>query len=102
MATVDSQSGKVLHLLPRELKALEIGGQKEIDFSAPLALTSPVYDIPEGYIPRLEAEYRDIYERKITSVQQFRIDSQEKKAFLGDLYFTVNGRRLGGEVAHND
>jgi hypothetical protein len=49
------------------------------------------------YQPRFEAEYQDIYERKITAVQEFRIDEQNKRPSLGDLYFTINGRRLRKE-----
>ncbi len=44
----------------------------------------------------------DITRRKITTVQAFRIDEKNKRAFLGELYFTVDGRRLGKEVARRD
>ena len=61
-------------------------------------------DIPKEYCPHLLAEYRDIYERKITTVQEFCIEEQNdyKRVILGDLYFTVNGRRLGEEVIKHD
>jgi len=63
-----------------------------------------LYDIPEAHHPRLEAEYQDIYERKITTVQEFRIEEENgsKKAFVGELYFTVNGKRLGEEITSHD
>jgi hypothetical protein len=99
-APLDSHPGKVLFFPPRESEALEIEGRKEIKFSDEWA--GQWYDMPEAYYPRLEAEYQDIYERKITTVQEFRIDEQNKRAFLGELYFTINGRRLGEEVTHHD
>lgn len=99
-APLDSHPGKVLFFPPRESEALEIEGRKEIKFSDEWA--GQWYDMPEAYYPRLEAEYQDIYERKITTVQEFRIDEQNKRAFLGELYFTINGRRLGEEVTRHD
>jgi hypothetical protein len=56
-------------------------------------------DLSEAYHPYLLAEYQDIYERIITTVQRFRIDEQNRRAFLGELYFEVNNRRLGQEVS---
>ena len=55
-----------------------------------------------SHFPPGEAEYEDIYERKIAAIQEFHIDEQNKKAFLGELYFAVNGKRLGEEVIRND
>ena len=91
-------SGEVHRFLALESQALGSGQQ--------IATIFEVYTIqrdkPERYQPRLEAEYQDIYERKITTVQEFRIDEEDKTAFLGDLYFTVNGKRLGEELTQHD
>ncbi len=94
-------SGKVPFFPPRESQALESGGRKETDFGG---WDEQRFEKPERYQPRLEAEYQDIYERKITTVQKFRIEEQNniKKAFLAELYFTVNGRRLGEEITQHD
>lgn len=92
-------SGKVPLFQLRESQALESGGQKETD---PSKWDEQHLDKPDQ--PRLEAEYQDIYERKIVTVQKFRIEEQNKtkRAFIGDLYFTVNGRRLGEEIIEHD
>jgi len=93
---------KVQFFASRKLKALGTGEEKEIDFIEPLIIQ--LQDTPQAYCPRLEVEYQDIYERKITTVQEFRIEEQNntKRAFLGDLYFTVNGKRLGEELTEHD
>jgi len=80
---------------PRESGMLEVGGKKEVDYSK-ILYDGQLTTISDAYQPKLEAEYQDIYEREVTTVQEFRIDEQNKRAFLGELYFTVNGRRLGG------
>ncbi len=97
-ASLDSHPGKALFFSPRESTVLEIGGRKEINYIGKWG--GQLHDIPQGYYPRLEAEYQDIYERKVTTVQKFRIEEENgnKRAFLGDLYFTVNGERLGEEL----
>jgi hypothetical protein len=95
---LDSHPEKVLFFPPRESKALEVGAHVRIDFN----YKGEWFDEPAAYCPRLETEYQDIYERKITTVQEFRIDKQNKKAFLGELYLKINGRRLGTEVIHHD
>jgi hypothetical protein len=86
---------------PRESGTLEVGGKKEVYYSEILN-DGQLHDISDSYQPRVEAEYLDIYERKVTTVQKFRIDEQNEKAFLAELYFTINGRRLGEEVTHHD
>ena len=96
--SLDRHPEKVLFFPPRESKALEVGAHIEIDFN----YTGKWFDKPEVYCPRLETEYQDIYERKITTIQEFRIDKQNRKAFLGELYFEINGRRLGTEVIQHD
>jgi hypothetical protein len=89
----------------------EVGGKEELDFDkiferynreTKLLNDKRWHQISDEYQPRVEAEYQDIYERKITTVQEFRIDEQNKRAFLGELYFTVNGRRLGEEITRHD
>ena len=99
---LDSHPGKVLYFPPRESNFLEIGGRKEIIFMHEWG--EQLYPQPKAYLPRLEAEYQDIHERRITTVQEFRIEEQDnnKKAFIGELYFTVNGRRLGREIDQHD
>ncbi len=99
-APLDSHPGKVLYFPPSESTFLKIGGRKEIKIEK--TWVGQWYDIPKAYHPRLEAEYQDIYERKITTVQEFHIDEEAKTAFLGDLYFTVNGKRLGEELTQHD
>jgi hypothetical protein len=96
--SLDSHPGKVLFFPPREAEALEVSAHVKIDFN----YKGEWFDEPAAYCPQLEAEYQDIYERKITTVQEFRIDKQNKKACLGELYFTINGRRLGTEVIQHD
>jgi len=93
-------SGRVNFFPPSESVTLEVGGIKEVDYSEILN-DSQLLDIPLGYCPHLLAEYQDIYERKITTVQEFHIDEEDgnKRVSLGELYFTVNGRRLGEEVS---
>ncbi|MBC8276329.1 MAG: hypothetical protein H8E40_15360 [Chloroflexi bacterium] len=95
---LDSHPEKVLFFPPRESKALEVGAHVRIDFN----YKGEWFDKPATYCPRLETEYQDIYERKITTVQEFRIDKQNEKASLGELYFTINCRRLGTEVIQHD
>jgi hypothetical protein len=82
---------------------LEVRGEKTVDYSQILN-DGQLRDIPEGYHPHLLAEYKDIYERDITTVQEFRIEKEQEyeKVSLGELYFTVNGRRLGQEVTRHD
>ena len=99
---LDSKPDKMLYFPPREVKSLEIGGWEEIIISD--TWEHQLCDISEERKPRLVAEYQDIYERSITTVQEFRIEEENgnKRAFLGELYFTVNGKRLGEEVTHHD
>jgi len=108
---VPASSGKAEAFPSHRLGTLEVGGKKEVDFDkiferyygeTKLLDDKRWQQISNTYRPRLEAEYQDIYERKITTVQEFRIDEQNEKAFLGELYFTVNGRRLGEEAAQHD
>lgn len=96
-----TSSGKANFFPPSESGTLEVGGKKEVDYSE-LLDESQLRDIPQGYHPHLLAEYQDIYERRITTVQKFRIDEQNKRAFLGELYFTIDGKRLGEEVIRHD
>ncbi len=97
---LDSHPGKSFYFPPRESKALGVAAKESISFK----WEQFVGQLVDQTKPRLEAEYRDIYERKITTVQEFRIDEQKgnKRAFLGELYFTINGRRLGEEVTQHD
>ena len=83
---------------PNLRTALKVDEEKEVAFD----LEWKAVNMPAGYSPQLEAEYQDIYERKLTTVQEFSFDRGEEKAHLGELYFTVNGRRLGQEVRRND
>jgi len=103
-----TSSGKAELLPPHELGALEVGGKKEVDFDKVFGRywrdDKGWQQISDEYQPRLEAQYQDIYQRPVTTVQKVRIEEHdnEKRAFLGELYFTVNGRRLGGETAKDD
>jgi hypothetical protein len=108
-----TSSGKAEAFPSRRLGTLEVGGKKEVDFDkiferywqqTKLLNDKRWHQISDEYQPRLEAEYQDIYERHITTVQEFRIEDHDnnKRAFLGELYFTVNGRRLGEETAQHD
>ena len=99
--TAPTSPGKATFFPPRESGTLEVGGKKEVYYSEILD-DGQLHDISDAYQPRVEAEYLDIYERKVTTVQEFRIDEQNEKAFLAELYFTINGRRLGEEVTHHD
>jgi len=83
---------------PNLRSALKIDGEKEITFD----LQWEAVEMPHGYSPRLVAEYQDIYKRKLTTVQEFSFDRGHEKAYIGDLYFRVNGERLGEEKIHND
>jgi len=99
-APLDSSPGKALFLPPLTSESLGTGDHTKINYHE--ARKEQVFDFPQGYHPRLEAEYQDLYERNATTVQEFRIDEQNNRAFLGELYFTVNGRRLGEETARYD
>ena len=108
---VPTSSGKAEFFPPHTLGTLEVGGKKEVDFDkiferynreTKLLDDKRWQQLSNTYRPRLESEYQDIYERKITTVQEFHFDAQKKTASLGDLYFTVDGRRLGEEVTDND
>jgi len=99
--TAPTSPGKATFFPPRESGTLEVGGKKEVYYSEILD-DGQLPDISDAYQPRVEAEYLDIYERKVTTVQKFRIDEQNEKAFLAELYFTINGRWLGEEVTHHD
>lgn len=90
---LDSHPGKVLFFPPSESKALEVGAHVPVVFD----YKGEWFDQPNAYCPRLEAEYQDIYERCITTVQEFRINAGNRTASLGELYFKINGRRLGSE-----
>ncbi len=96
--TVPTTPGRANYFPRSESVTLEVRAKKEVDYSEILN-DRQSEDISEPYQPRLIAEYRDIYERNITTVQEFRIEEQNKnkRVSLGDLYFTVNGRRLGEE-----
>ncbi len=101
-AALDSHPGKALYFPPRESKALGAAAKESISFEpTSVGLGHQLVDQTK---PRLKAEYQDIYERKVVTVQEFRIDEQgkNKRAFLGELYFTINGRRLGEEVTRHD
>lgn len=91
--TAPTSPGKAHFFPSRESVTLEVGGKKVVDYNEILN-DGELRDIPEKYCPHLLSEYQDIYERKITTVQEFRIDV--KRVSLGELYFTINGRRLGG------
>jgi len=56
----------------------------------------------DAFHTQLEAEYYDIYGREIITVQELNIVKGDKRAFFGDLYFTINGKRLGEEATPND
>lgn len=99
--TAPTSRGKATFFPPRESGTLKVGGKEEVDYSEILN-GGQMRDISDAYRPRAEAEYLDIYERKVTTVQEFRVDEQKTEAFLGELYFTVNGRRLGEEAAQHD
>jgi hypothetical protein len=99
--TAPTSPGKATFFPPRELGTVEVEGRKEVRYSEILN-DGQLHDISDAYQPRVEAEYLDIYERKVTTVQKFRIDEQNQRAFLGELYFTINGRRLGEEATHHD
>jgi hypothetical protein len=99
--TLPTSTGKATFFPPRKLGTVEVGGKKEVDYSEILD-DGQLHDISDAYQPRVKAEYLDIYERRVTTVQEFRVDEQNKKPFLGELYFTINGRRLGEEVTHHD
>lgn len=100
---IPTSPGKANFFPPRESGALEVGGKKEVDYHD-TRYDKQFMAISDAYQPRLEAEYQDIYQRKITTVQEFRIEEQDenKRFFLGELYFTVNGKRLGEEVTQHD
>jgi hypothetical protein len=83
---------------PNLRTALKVDEEKEVTFD----LEGKTVSMSASYSPRLEAEYQDIYERRLTTVQEFSFDKGKEKAYLGDLYFTVNGRRLGEEVTDHD
>lgn len=87
-------SGKIRFFPSHESATLEVLGKKEVDYSEN---EGQLHEISGVYLPRFEAKYRDIYERDITTVQEIRIDEQNGGFSLGDLYFTVNGKRLGEE-----
>ncbi len=97
-APLKKHPGKTLFFPPQDSEALEVMGAKQIKVGRTWA--GQWCDL--SGTPRLEAEYQDIYERKITTVQEFRVDKKNRKAFLGELYFTINGRRLGTEVINHD
>ena len=99
-AALDNPPGKSVYYPPRYLKTLGAGEEEQTS----LEQTSFGWDyqLVDQTKPRLEAEYQDIYERDITTVREFRIDEQNRRAFLGELYFTVDGRRLGQEEMKND
>ena len=99
--TAPTSQGKATFFPPRESGTLAVGDKKEVYYSEILD-DGQLHDISDAYQPRVEAEYLDIYERKVTTVQKFRIDEQNEKAFLAELYFTINGRRLGEEVTNHD
>ncbi len=86
---------------PRESGTLQVGGIKIVDYREKQS-DRQLCDISDKYCPRLVAEYRDIYERKITTVQEFVLDKENNRSFIGELYFTINGRRLGKEIKNND
>jgi len=83
---------------PNLRTALKVDEEKEVTFD----LEWKAVNMSAGYSTRLEAEYQDIYERKLTTVQEFSFDKGKEKAHLGELYFTINGRRLGEEVTDHD
>jgi hypothetical protein len=83
---------------PNLRTALKVDEEKEVTFD----LEWKAVNMSVGYSPRLEAEYQDIYERKLTTVQEFSFDKDKERAHLGELYFTVDGRRLGEEVTRHD
>ncbi len=91
---LDNHPGKSLYFPPHESKALGVAAKESISFE----WKQFVGQLVDQTKPRLEAEYQDIYERNITTVQEFHIEEQNgnRRAFLGELYFTINGRRLGG------
>jgi hypothetical protein len=96
-----TSTGKASFFPPRNLGTTEVGGKKEVDYTEILD-DKQFRDITDAYQPRVEAEYLDIYERKVNTVQEFRIDEQNKKPFLGEIYFSINDRRLGEEVTRHD
>jgi hypothetical protein len=76
--TLPTSIGKATFFTPCKLGTVEVGGKKEVDYSEILD-DGQLHEISDAYQPRVEAEYLDIYERKVTTVQEFRIDEQNKK-----------------------
>jgi len=101
--TAPTSLGKAHFFPPHESVTLEVRGKKEVNYDEILN-DGELRDIPEEYCPHLLAEYQDIYEREITTVQEFQIEEHNnyKNVLLGEIYFTINGRRLGEEVAQHD
>lgn len=97
---LESQPNKVRFFTPTPnlRTAFKVDEEKEVAFDS----NWKAVEMPHGYSPRLEAEYQDIYETPITTVQEFRFDAENRTAVLGDLYFTVDGRRLGEETTRHD
>ena len=97
---LESQPNKARFFTPTPnlRTALKVDEEKEVAFD----LEWKAVNMLDGYSPRLEAEYQDVYERRLTTVQEFSFDRGGEKAHFGELYFTVNGRRLGQEVSRND
>ena len=94
-APLDSNPGKALFLPPFESVSIGVNEQKETDFHK--SLSRELLDINNMHHPRLEAVYQDIYERKINTIQEFRIEEEDgrKMAFIGELYFKIDDKRLG-------
>jgi hypothetical protein len=92
---LESQPNKVRLFTPspNARTALRVDQEKEVVFDSDWKAV----DMSDGYSPRLKAEYQDIYGRRLTTVQEFSFDSAGEKAHLGELFFTVDARRLGGD-----
>jgi len=101
--TAPTSPGKATFFPLRELGTVEVGGKKEVDYTEILN-DGQLRDISDAHEPRVEAEYLDIYRRKVTTVQKFRIEEQDnnKRAFMGEIHFAINGRRLGEETPPYD
>ena len=83
---------------PNLRTALKVDEEKEVAFD----LEWKAVSMSASCSPRLKAEYQDIYERKLTTVQEFSFDKGNEKAYLGELCSTVDRRRLGEEATDHD
>ena len=90
-------------VFPLSIPTIMTAGQVErFNYTCNESTIADWQNIIKNHKLQLKAEYRDIYERDITTTQNIQIQVDKHDVTVGGLFFTINGVRLDEEGQFND